>query len=237
MVLLICTAVGEGMFLLGTLLLPQGIFLVRGEPNLGDGTIFLLTVGIGLLALCATFGVMICSLLPFWLFRRELNTDQGLMLFLIPENSYAVLGAKVLEDLLVLAGSVLGYGLLAMLDVFLLTIRGAGSEMFSTYFAAHFYITESEGGGWTFLITAALVWLTILMVCFFGIVLQASLFRGNRGSFWIALLLVIVLAVVILRANSLIPGGAKSLFLLLNVGIAALLYFLCGRIMERHLSL
>lgn len=235
--LLVCTAVGEVMLLLGTALLPQGIFLLRGEPDLGGMPAFLLLVGSGFLSLCGTFGVMLCSLMPVWALRRELNSDQGLMLFLVPENSFAVLGSKVLQNVLILAGSVLAYGLLALLDVSLLAVRGIGPDALSEVIQFDPAGSSTWGGFLPSLGMVALSWLTILMICLFSIVLQASFFRGKRGAFWISLLIDLFLILLILRADSLSSGGTGIFSALINCGAIVLLYLASGWMMERHVSL
>jgi hypothetical protein len=235
--LLVSTVLGEVMLLGGILFLPQDAFLLRGEPNLSNGTVFLLTVGTGILVLAGTFGVMLCSLLPMWTLRRELNSSQSCMLFLIPERSYAVLGAKVLEDVVVLAVSVLIFGLLSVADFLLLAWRGGGLVQFSEILLPQNLDMEKVGDVCSTLGMSALVWLTILMVCFFAIVMQASLLRGKRGSFWISLLIVLFLAIMILRAGSLLPEGNTAMKVLAHAGIVVLLYLLSGWIMEKHLSI
>lgn len=97
---LISTCIFEILFLLG---------LICNVPVLlGTGTMGL--------SFCATLGMLILGLVSITVLYRELNSPQSYMLFLTPNSSYKIIGAKVLENGITLAGGGICFTVLAGID-------------------------------------------------------------------------------------------------------------------------
>ena len=82
LILLGVTAVAEAVYL-------YGLYAEKDNP---------LSVAIGLLVLLAVGGVLVIGLESVLTLHRDMNTKQSYMLFMTPNSSYKILGAKVLEN-------------------------------------------------------------------------------------------------------------------------------------------
>ena len=82
LILLAVTAVAELVYLIG----------------LWQDSESMIATGIGLLLLLAFSGVMIVGIGTLLVLHRDINTKQSCMLFMTPHSSYAILGAKLLEN-------------------------------------------------------------------------------------------------------------------------------------------
>ncbi|MCR4787226.1 MAG: hypothetical protein K5888_01440 [Lachnospiraceae bacterium] len=80
-ILLVITAVLQVVFLIG--------LYGENETALGIGT--------GFLFMTAIVGVAVIGIYSIILLRNDLNTKQSYMLFMTPNNSYKILGAKAIE--------------------------------------------------------------------------------------------------------------------------------------------
>ena len=95
------TAVAEIVFLLG--------LGMKNEKMLAISTVCLVML---------TFGsIMVIGLYSLIVLHRDLNTKQSYMLFMTPNSSYKILGAKVLENGLSMLLAGVAFFALGMLDV------------------------------------------------------------------------------------------------------------------------
>ena len=106
MILLVITALFELFFL-------AGVFLKKDD---------LTAIGIAMLAVCATVGVVYIGLESVMMLQRELNSKQSYMLFLMPKSSYEILGAKILENGISILLTGVCFALLALLDLTVATL-------------------------------------------------------------------------------------------------------------------
>ena len=105
------------LVLFGIFALLEGGFLYGCLGGRSDTTVLCAT----LLFIEGLFGVMALGVQSMMTLHRDMNTKQAYMLFMTPRNSYAILGAKLLESVFsILVASALCVGT-AFLDAQLIT--------------------------------------------------------------------------------------------------------------------
>ena len=82
------------LMILGATALAEIVFLIGLFANKNR----MAAIGVGLLAMLAFGGVMIIGVASVVILHRDMNTKQSYMLFMTPNSSYRILGAKVLEN-------------------------------------------------------------------------------------------------------------------------------------------
>ena len=133
---------------------------------------------------------------------KDLSTNQGYMLFMLPKPSYTFLLAKILESLL----STFCLGLLLyflfLFDIFFFSVDVAG---FMDVFKMVWGLTmESRLGDFIhFMISIALIyagfWLYMSCLAVLCVTVQASFFRGKILAFLISIIVFLFLAVNIVE--------------------------------------
>ena len=227
--ILLITVIGEILFLAGIL----------------AGTATLLTFGMLVLVLAATFGIFIVALLSIDILHRELNTTQSYMLFLTPRNSYQILGSKILSGAISLSILTVLFAVLAALDLILIGAREVGFSALAnavrqalgaapipTYFGQSIAAAAAVAyGSWLFLIVTA----------YFAVILQATVLRGRKGAGWISFFFFLVLAGAVStlqnKLGELAPATAGTA-VRFSIYAAFIVLFFClgGWIMDRKLS-
>ena len=100
-IILIITALAEIAYLIG-------VFAKKED---------IMAWGIMGLTMCALIGIFYIGIESLIVFHRDLNTKQSYMLFLTPNSSYRILGAKVLENGIAIFVAGAFFALLAALDI------------------------------------------------------------------------------------------------------------------------
>ena len=103
-ILLVLTLIAQAAFLIG-------IFFDKDET---------LGLSVASLVMLATFGIMVIGLVSLIVFHQDLNTKQSYMLFMTPNSSYKILGAKALENGLSVFLSGVFFALLGLADISIL---------------------------------------------------------------------------------------------------------------------
>ena len=239
--LLVVTGIAEVGYLIGLLTLNPA----RME-DMSDS--WLLTGGILALIACAVVGVQIIGLISILIFHNELNTKQCFMLFMTPQNSYQILGAKVLENGISLAASGGLYGGLAIFDLYLLMQKGAVMIDGGAVGTPFGKLIMQAVAGWTasevFETIAAVfsLWLIFIVLAFFAVVLPSTFFNGRKGSGWISFGIFLALSAAVWKLVSSIQppvegsGARTAVHVILALALSAVFYILSGWIMDRKLS-
>lgn len=167
-----------------------------GLPNMEESPFF--PIGIIGLFLLGSFGIFLCSLQSIDVLYRELNSRQSYMLFMTPNSSYRILGAKVVENGLSIFLSVLFFGVLAIVDVLLLLLReGMRMDGFLEGLRqAMQLLGQSELSLWNVLGVILLIlgaWLNMMTLACFSVTLQGSFLHGRRFG-WLWSFLIFILA-------------------------------------------
>lgn len=230
MILLAITAVLEVVFLIG-------IFSEMETP-LAMGTIGLM--------LCGIFGILYIGIESITVFHKDLNTKQSYMLFLTPNNSFKILGAKVLENGISLVLTGVFFAVLAAIDISTAILYIGGLEelldllkQMSIAFSVNINVTAEA-----FVIlffTAIASWIMTIVTADFAVVLSATVFAGKKFSGVVSFAIFLAVNAVGSKIMEILPLVENDyLQFVLNIGvlfgIAAVLYVIAAWIMDKKLS-
>ena len=207
-----------------------------------------MVIGALVLFFLALLGICLIGLNSVLTLHRDMNTRQGYMLFMTPNSSYRILGAKVLENgisLLLAAGFFFALG---TLDISLLfKHENAAEEMYDLFYRA--LQTVFPGleitAGTLLALTASIVsgWIATLAAAYLADVVSAALLNGKRFNGLVSFILFLVLT----GLSSWLINKIGNLFHLGFIGqmlqqsgvalvLAAAMYVVTAEIMERKLS-
>lgn len=227
------TAVAEIVFLAG--------LWAKQEQTLGIGILLLSLLGLG--------SIMAIGLYSLVVLHRDMNTKQSYMLFMTPNSTYRILGAKVLENGLstLLAGAV--FFALGMLDITLLFAReGRLKELWDTIMQVLHTLDErlvlnvpSLG---SFFLLGLCGWFAFVTLTYLADVISSALLNGKKGNGVVTFLLIIALNVLMNWAvqslmDAMSPAPTVSIFLAgagIQLVFAVAMYVLTAWIMDRYLS-
>ena len=234
LILLGVTAVAEIAFLMG--------LYVERETTLGLSVMLLVFLALGGIAMIGLYSVMTL--------HRDMNTKQSYMLFMTPNSSYSILGAKVLEcGLSILIGGAF-YFALGTLDITLLFAKsGELNRLWSAIqdflshltFANHQLLIDMKGmAAFVFCLLAG--WIVTVITAYFAVVISAALLNGKRFngllSFVVFLTLSWFIGWVAQTATASIPSINVLLLVdgAISLAFTAVMYVITAIIMERKLS-
>ena len=207
-------------------------------------------VSAGILAMLAFGGVLMMGLMSLVTLHRDINTKQSYMLFMTPNSSYKILGAKVLENgLSMLLTGACFFGLGA-LDITLLFARfGEVGDLWQMIeqliHSVNNEIQINAGSLACFALSLLTAWFAAVTAAFLADVISAALLNGKKHngilSFIFFLLLTIALRLIrvpVLNAAA-VGQGPETVYLInsaVSVAFAAVMYVCTAQIMERKLS-
>lgn len=229
LILLILTAVSEVAFLLG-------IFLEKER---------LMATSVMFLALCAVIGIAYIGLESVMVLYRDLNTKQSYMLFLTPQNSYEILGAKVLENGLSILITGIFFALLAVLDVTVATLYIGGvkemMDMLKSFLDISVHMVVSpKYAAWSFFATLA-SWCVYIVNADLAVILSATVLSGKKGSGIVAFVAFLVLSWLVGMGLDHLPTLHNQdlqfvMYIMAALILSGVLYAVSGWIMDKKLS-
>ena len=223
------------MVLLALLVIFEGIFLY-GYWTGSDSTT---TLGLSLFLFTFLCGLLAIGIISLVTLHKDMNTRQGYMLFMTPNSTYRILGAKVAENGL----SMLGIGAVGLV-LCLLDFSLIKQELkFITTFLENFGIGLTP----TFPHLAALLaYIICSILCsvttaYLADVISSSLLNGQKGNMVITFALFALLNFGIQKIMGLVPSslGIVTVFLLqsaIALVLATVMYIITARLMDRYLS-
>ena len=223
------------LVLLALLVIFEGIFLY-GYWTDNNSTI---TLGLSLFLFTFLCGLLAIGIISLVTLHKDMNTRQGYMLFMTPNSTYRILGAKVAENGL----SMLGIGAVG-LGICLLNFSLIKQELeFITSFLKNFGIGLTP----TFPhLSALLVYIISSILCsvttaYLADVICSSLLNGQKGSMVITFVLFALLNFGIQKIMGLVPASLDIVVMFLLQGaialaLAVVMYIITARLMDRYLS-
>ena len=229
-IILIITALAEIAYLIG-------VFAKKED---------IMAWGIMGLTMCALIGIFYIGIESLIVFHRDLNTKQSYMLFLTPNSSYRILGAKVLENGIAIFVAGAFFALLAALDItigilyigglkeFIDTIQEVirhvqlQIEIYPEQILMAFFVTLSS-------------WLLMIVTGYLAIVLSATVLAGKKFSGLLSFALYLLLFGVSGKLIDLVPEMQNfylrfGLIMAVTFVIIFIMYAVTGWIMEKKLS-
>lgn len=224
LILLCITMVVEIVYLLG-------VFLKK------DNLIF---IGIMLLILCATAGILYIGLESINVLQRDLNTKQSYMLFLTPRSSYQILGAKILENGISILLTGVFFAVLAVIDIAV----GNYKELWDMLYRFMDMNMNISIDPWVIafnFFSALAGWITCIVSADLAVILSASVLAGKKASGIIAFIIFIILTTLLGMGMDMLPElNSIELTFALDIAVsfltAAIFYLIRGWIMDKKLS-
>lgn len=231
------------LVLLGATALAEITFLIGLWGNKNDTT----GTGALLLALLAFGGCIVIGLASVVILHRDMNTKQSYMLFMTPNSSYRILGAKVLENGLSIILTGACFFALGALDISLLFAHeGRLAELWDTVTR----ILNTMDKRLTFdlgtmaSLTANLLasWISTITAAYLGVVISTALLNGRRLSGLVSFLLIVALLWLVSWIDRTVTASIASIQTTLWVGTgialvcSVIMYILTANIMDRKLS-
>ena len=223
------------LVLLALLVITEGIFLYghwAGKSNRA-------TVGLALFLFTLMFGFLVIGILSLVTLHKDMNTRQGYMLFMTPNSTYTILGAKVAEcglSLLVFGG--IGLAVSAM-NISLLQQEIDFISAFLRNFSPDLVPSVPN-------LAALLVYILSNILCsvtsaYLADVISSSLLNGKKGNLLITFLLFLVINYGVQKITGLVPATLAVTTMLLLQGLVALvlgivMYIITAKLMENYLS-
>ena len=223
------------LILLALLVIFEGVFLY-GYWTDNNSTV---TLGLSLFLFTFLCGLLAIGIISLVTLHKDMNTRQGYMLFMTPNSTYRILGAKVAENGL----SMLGIGAVG-LGICLLNFSLIKQELeFITSFLKNFGIGLTP----TFPhLSALLVYIICSILCsvttaYLADVICSSLLNGQKGSMVITFVLFALLNFGIQKIMGLVPASLDIVVMFLLQGaialaLAVVMYIITARLMDRYLS-
>ena len=210
-----------------------------------------MTAGLSIVALVflSFLGVFVVGLESITILHRDMNTRQSYMLFMTPNSSYKILGAKVLEcGLSILLAGAFVFALGA-LDITLAVAREQGLnslwEMIQN-FLSHITINGRQLEIDASILAATFLniltsWIMTIVSAYLAVVISAALLNGKKFNGLISFVLFLLLNWGAARILRLIPDTMSSVATLLvyvavELVLSAIMYVVTAEIMERKLS-
>lgn len=233
-ILLAVTAAVEAFYLYG---------LYREKEDMAAGGAFILL-------LLAFGGILVIGLESVITLHRDMNTKQSHMLFMTPNSSYKILGAKVLECSLSILLTGAFFFALGALDLSLLFAKQG--ELSVLWDQIREFISNFSVNGRPITIdlpTMATVvfsllsgWIALITSAYLADVISAALLNGKKMNGVISFVLFLVInwgitrLIVLLTASitenipAMLAGGGLDLL------FAAVMYYVTALIMDKYLS-
>ena len=218
------TLILEVLFLIG--------LLVTDKQQLTEYAIVMLT-------LFAPFSILVSSLFCVFTLNQELTSTTGYMLFMTPNSSKKILGAKVLHSIIIVLCGVIFFSIVATIDLGILSAKYPElKEALNQFPLIQIHYDEIAN----LLFNTGISWLSILSYAFLSVVLQASVLRGKKGSLILSIIIFIGLNILFGIISSYIPWPsavlAKSIAQAVwNIVIIVGFYFLSSWLMENKLNM
>lgn len=215
------------------------IAIARESENTEAVTITVLSLA-GIVAI-ATMGIYSIRLLS-----KDLNTKQSYMLFMTPNSSYKILGAKYIENGVSIILAAAFYVLLGMLNITLLLSKyGELEEIFDLFrelFGSLFVYLDAE-----YFISSIFAgvanWLFVIATAYLAVTISATILNGRKHN---GLLSFILFVAVIIVIHNILDGMFDSSFMLtaiynyeiiaIYLFLALIMYFINAWMMDHILS-
>ena len=160
----------------------------------------LIPIGITLLYFDAFISVVVMGIASIRLLHNDLNTKQSYMLFMTPNSSYKILGAKVIESFMSILIAGVFFTSLGFLDFTLLIAQNGGfKEAFDFIYTTYQKIFEIEINPSDVISVIALLlisWFYFITVAYLAQVISATFLNGRKFngiiSFFIGLAIIIL---------------------------------------------
>lgn len=228
--------------MLAVALIVEGIFLYSLFREKQTGEVVTLVA----LLFMAIFSIVFMGIQSVATLHRDMNTRQSYMLFMTPNSTYRILGAKVLETGISTLLMAVFFALIAFIDVPLLrshdqTVDDAVEILKN--------LLNSMGSGIDISVPEILClvfyvlcsWVSTVTLLYLADVISSSLLNGKKGGLLISCVIFFALDYAVTKLNGLMPDAASSTTNYLLQGafclvVSAITYVGTAKMMDKYLS-
>ena len=228
-IILVITAIFEVMFLIGVFMQKEGF----------------LAIGVTLLSMIAVCSVFIIGIFGIFTLSRDLNTKRSYMLFMTPNNSFKILGAKLIENASSIIVVSVCFVALAIADVSILAATyGEFKELFefiNAILGESYYVDSYRFA----MISAASVvnWISTVCLGFFAVIICATLLNGKKYNGFLSFCIFIAISICLSKLLGVfIDDGLDFnttrviIQIVYNAVVSVILYVASAWLMDNKLS-
>ena len=229
-VLLIITALAALAYLVGV--------FAKLEDTMGWGIVGL--------SMCAMIGIFYIGIESLIVFHKDLNTKQSYMLFLTPNSSYRILGAKIVVNGIAIFAAGAFFAALAALDATIGILYIGGLKEFLDILgevvkSIQINIDVQPEHILMIFLAGLASWMMMIVTGYLAIVLSATVLAGKKFSGFVSFLIYLLISWISGRLMNLVPAMHDfhiqfGLIIAVAFVIILVMYAVTGWIMEKKLS-
>lgn len=219
------------------------LLFLFGVWKLSEDVLAASITGLILTTIC---GLFLIGVYGIHVLSKDINTKQSYMLFMTPNSSYKILGAKVIENCGSIIVSGVFFTVLAILDIMLLTVRYEDfkglTELLSVVITGDVETLNYQTFGMA-CFDGVMSWVYLICLGFLAVVICATILKGNRFNGLLSFIAFLVISVIVNNIHDAIYGDLYIYSmprLVSNIGFYALLtlvfYLITAWIMDNKLS-
>ena len=215
--------------------------------SLYSGSEKYMAITVSLLTLLAIGGITFIGLESVITLHRDMNTKQSYMLFMTPNSSYKILGAKILENGISILLTGAFFFALGALDIMLLFAKeGQLNEIWNMFqdfihqFDRDVAINAGVLGALAFTLLTG--WICTVSTAFLADVISTALLNGKKHNGLVSFLLFLLLNFAVGNLSRLFVRDVQGaeihhvLVGIISLAFTAVMYYVTAQIMERKLS-
>ena len=234
------------LILLGVTAVTEAVYLF-GLYNENENA---LELSVPLLVILAVFGVLVIGLESVLTLHRDMNTKQSYMLFMTPNSSNKILGAKVLEcGFSILVTGAFFFALGALDITLLLAKSGTLNQIWEmiqsilnqiTIDGRPLTIDAATMATFTFNLLTG--WIGVVTTAYLADVVSSALLNGKKFNGLLSFVLFLALSWLTSWITRQVTAGISATTTMLlvdgliSLAFAAIMYIVTAQIMERKLS-
>lgn len=198
------------------------------------------------LMILAFVGIFYVSFECIITFNNDLKTKQSYMLFMVPQSTYSIMGAKVLSAMIQIVLTALVFGFAAFADIMAIAVRygeiGQLIDLFRDILREFLNLDIDARKVMIVIASVVIGWVSTIVLGMFSITLSTTFMANSRAKGIVSFLIFIVINVIIFKLNSLITNGLQSTYtdylwsILFSLAVSIALYFGTAWMLEKKVS-
>ncbi|MDE6872987.1 MAG: hypothetical protein K2P87_00805 [Lachnospiraceae bacterium] len=199
-----------------------------------------------LLSVLAFAGIFFVSFECIMTYNNDLRTKQSYMLFMVPESTFSVMGAKILSAMIQIILTSAVFGVMAFVDAFVVAARFDEIDQFfeTIQMVLHQFFSLDINAGIIAINVAELVigWISVVILAMLAITLSATFMANSKLRGVVSFVFFIVIEVLVTKIRGAIVdplsgNTAHLVAILLSLVIAGLAYPAIVWMLKKKVSL
>ncbi|MBQ9120480.1 MAG: hypothetical protein IJY09_10600 [Lachnospiraceae bacterium] len=200
----------------------------------------------GLLGALTFVAILYVSFECIFTFNNDLKTKQSYMLFMTPQSTYSIMGAKILSAILQIILVALVFGAVVAADVFAIIAKNGNVKDFlelCQQFIQAVFELEVDAGTVVIVLAEILVeWMLLVILGMFSITLSTTFMANSKARGVVSFVIFIALNVVLSKVSNLFVDGLitevkdLAMILVLYAVITVVTYIATAWMLEKKVS-